>query len=126
MMAATGTTWEGHLAQVAELHRADVTLISGADSGISPGKPHGVLPEAVIDLVECGMSPTGALVSATSAAARTCGLAPRTGRLAAGLDADLLVVGGDPGVDVTALRDVRAVVSRGRDVDLAGASGARR
>lgn len=126
MMAATGTTWEGHLAQVAELHEAGVRLISGADSGISPGKPHGVLPEAVIDLVECGMSPTGALVSATSAAAQACGLAGRTGRLAAGLDADLLVVGGDPGADVTALRDVRAVVSRGRDVDRTGVAHAAR
>jgi imidazolonepropionase-like amidohydrolase len=47
----------------------------------------------------------------------------RTGSLAVGLDADLLVVDGDPLTDITALRDVRLVVSRGRKVVLAGASG---
>jgi imidazolonepropionase-like amidohydrolase len=70
----------------------------------------------VIDLVDCGAIPEQALVSATSDAARACGLAGRTGRLAAGLDADLLAVDGDPLTDVTTLRTVRAVVSRGRPV----------
>jgi imidazolonepropionase-like amidohydrolase len=116
LMAATGTTWEGRLAQVTELHRAGVTLISGADSGISPGKPHGVLPEAVIDLVTCGVPPADALVSATSGAARACGLAGRTGRLAPGLDADLLVVDGDPLADPGAIHRILAVFSRGRRV----------
>ncbi|WP_369138257.1 amidohydrolase family protein [Modestobacter versicolor] len=120
MMARTGTTWEGRLAQVAELVSAGVRMVSGADSGISPGKPHGVLPEAVIDLVDCGLSPAGALTSATSAAARACRLDSRTGRLTAGLDADLLVVDGDPLTDVTALRSVRTVVSRGREVGPSG------
>jgi imidazolonepropionase-like amidohydrolase len=41
----------------------------------------------------------------------------RTGRLRPGLDADLLVVRGDPiAADVTRLRDVLAVVARGRRV----------
>jgi imidazolonepropionase-like amidohydrolase len=59
-----------------------------------------------------------ALVSATSRAADACGLAERTGRLWAGLDADLLIVDGDPTQDIAALRNVRAVVSRGRDISL--------
>jgi imidazolonepropionase-like amidohydrolase len=121
-MAATGLTFEGRLAQVSELHRAGVTLVSGADSGVSPGKPHGVLPEAVIDLVACGLTPGAALASATSTAARACGVERRTGRLAAGLDADLLVVDGDPLTDIAALRSVRTVVSRGREVDRNGAA----
>ena len=60
------------------------------------------------------MPATTALASATSLAAQACGLAGRTGRLRAGLDADLLLVSGDPTTDITAIRDVRAVVSRGR------------
>ena len=119
MMARTGLTHEGRLAQVGQLHRAGVTLIAGLDSGISPGKRHGALPEAVIDHVAAGLSTAEALVSATSAAARGCGLADRTGRLRAGLDADLLAVDGDLLTDITALRDVRLVISRGRDVPLA-------
>lgn len=116
MMKRTGTTREGRMAQVTALHRAGVTLVSGADSGISPGKPHGVLPVAVAHLVECGLSAQAALASATSVAAKACGLAERTGRLEVGLDADLLVVDGNPTRDILALRRVRAVVSRGREV----------
>jgi hypothetical protein len=101
IMARTGMTWEGRLAMVGRMHRAGVRLISGADSGISAGKPHGILPEAVIDLVDAGLTPAEALASATSAAARSCGLADRKGRLRVGYDADLLLVDGDPLADVT-------------------------
>jgi imidazolonepropionase-like amidohydrolase len=99
------------LAQVGDMHRAGVALIAGADSGINPAKPHGVLPESIIDMGTAGLSPGEALAAATSSAAAACG---RTGRLAAGLDADLVAVGGDPLTDITAVRDVRLVVSRGR------------
>jgi imidazolonepropionase-like amidohydrolase len=113
MMARTGMTLEARRALIGELVRAGVALISGSDAGINPGKPHGVLPEAVIDLVGCGMPAPQALASATGAAANACRIADRTGRLRAGLAADLLLVGGDPAHDVTALREVRMVVSRG-------------
>jgi imidazolonepropionase-like amidohydrolase len=102
------------LAQVGDMHRAGVALIAGADSGINPAKPHGVLPESIIDMGTAGLSPGEALAAATSSAAAACGLGGRTGRLAAGLDADLVAVGGDPLTDITAVRDVRLVVSRGR------------
>ena len=54
------------------------------------------------------------LATATSDAARVCGLAASKGRLRAGYDADVLVVDGNLAVDVTALRHVRQVVVRGR------------
>ena len=119
LMEQLGITDEARLAQVGELLRAGVTLISGADSGINPAKRHGILPEAVIHLTSAGVAPAAALVSATSAAAAAIGLGGRTGRLAPGLDADLLAVAGDPLADITAVRDVRLVVSRGREVLLA-------
>lgn len=122
LMEQHGMTEEARFAQVGQLHRAGVTLISGADSGINPAKRHGILPEGVIHLVSAGVAPEAALVSATSAAATAIGLGARTGRLAPGLDADLLAVGGDPLADITAVRDVRLVVSRGRDV-ITGAGG---
>lgn len=118
MMVRMGVGWEDRLDQVRDLHRAGVTFLSGSDSGISPGKPHGVMAEAVSDLMECGVPAEVALASAGSVAAKACGLADQTGRLRAGLDADLLIVEGDPMLDMTALRNVRAVVSRGREVDL--------
>jgi imidazolonepropionase-like amidohydrolase len=114
LLARAGMSWERRLDQVAGLHRAGVRLVSGADAGINPGKPHGTLPDSVVDLVGCGLSAAAALASATGVAAAACGLAGRTGRLAPGLDADLLLVAGDPTADIAALRSVRLVVSRGR------------
>ncbi|MDQ3735074.1 MAG: amidohydrolase family protein [Actinomycetota bacterium] len=116
LMERMGVGWEDRLDQVRDLHRAGVTFLSGSDAGISPGKPHGVMPEAVIDLLDCGVPADAALASATSLAAKACGLADRTGRLQEGLDADLLIVAGNPQQDITALRAVRTVVSRGREV----------
>jgi imidazolonepropionase-like amidohydrolase len=91
-----------------------VSFVSGVDAGINPVKRHGLLPSAIIELAAAGVPPTTALASATSTAAHACGLTDRTGRLRAGLHADLLLVNGDPTTDITAIRDTRMVVSRGR------------
>ncbi|PWW24279.1 imidazolonepropionase-like amidohydrolase [Geodermatophilus normandii] len=111
-----GLTEQARAEEAARLHRAGVRIVSGVDAGIAPGKPHGILPEAVASLAGGGVPAPEALRTATGAAADACGLARRTGRLAPGLDADLLLVDGDPTADVTALLRVRLVVSRGREV----------
>ena len=116
-LEAAGASYEAHLPHVAELHRAGVVLIAGTDAGIGPSKRHGLVPYAVAELVsECGMSPLDTLAAATGLAARACGLEDRTGRLAAGLQADLLLVDGDALTDVTALQRPRLVLARGREV----------
>jgi imidazolonepropionase-like amidohydrolase len=109
-----GLTPEDRFRIAGRLHRAGVRLVSGSDAGINPPKPHGVLPEAVIELVTGGVSNADALASATSIAAEACGVADRKGRLRAGLDADLLLVRGDPLTDITALRQVQAVYLAGQ------------
>lgn len=58
----------------------------------------------------------GALVTATSAAAEAVGLGRHKGRLAAGFDADLLVVSGDLEHDAGALLRPVTVHLRGRPV----------
>ncbi|MGY1638341.1 amidohydrolase family protein [Geodermatophilus sp. SYSU D00742] len=116
-MAALGATYEAQLGNVAALHRGGVTLLAGTDAGIGPAKRHGLVPMAVADLVgACGVPVAEALAAATAVAARACGLQDRTGRLRAGLAADLLVVDGDPLADVTCLQRPRTVVARGREV----------
>jgi quinoprotein glucose dehydrogenase len=55
-----------------------------------------------------------AVVSATSLAAEALGLEARIGRIAPGLEADLIGVNGDPASDVTALRRVAFVMKGGR------------
>jgi imidazolonepropionase-like amidohydrolase len=109
-------TWELRRPQIRALYAAGVALIAGVDSGINPSKPHGVLPEAVIELVEIGVPASEALAGATGRAADGCGLASRTGRLRAGLAADLLIVDGNPFTDIGALRKPDTVVARGRQV----------
>ena len=88
-------------------------ITAGTDRGVSPGKPHDVLPYAIEALIRIGMSPADALMATTSRAAEACGLGDRTGRLAPGFDADVLAVDGDPLTDPSALRRVRAVFARG-------------
>jgi imidazolonepropionase-like amidohydrolase len=109
----TGLTYEARVQTVGQLHRAGVYLVSGSDGGINPSRRHGGLPEAVIDLVAGGVCTADALASATSLAAKACGVADRNGRLAADFDADLLLVQGDPLADITALRNPAAVYLRG-------------
>jgi imidazolonepropionase-like amidohydrolase len=117
-LAAIGSTYEDHLEHVAALVGAGVACLAGTDAGIGPTKPHGLVPIAVVDLVACGATAAEALAAATGRAARACGLERRTGRLAVGLDADLLLVDGDPFTDVRALQRPRTVLSRGREVAL--------
>ena len=117
LLARAGMTPEegrqGRIRLMAQLYRGGVTLISGTDAGIGPPKPHGVLPRAVADLMASDVPAADALASATAVAARCCGIAARTGRLRVGLDADLLVVHGDPLTDLSALQRVAAVLVRG-------------
>jgi len=115
-LARIHMAWEDRYPQIAALHHAGVTVLAGVDAGINPAKPHGIMRESVIDLMNAGLSAGDALAAGTGAAARACGLGDRTGRLGVGLDADLLVVDGDPGSDITALRNIRLVVSRGRAI----------
>jgi len=99
---------------IQELHRHGVTLVAGSDAGIDVHKPHGILPRTVAALLDSGVPITTALASATTVAARHCGLAARKGRLHPGLDADLLLVDGDLLTDATALQRVIAVMIDGQ------------
>lgn len=89
-------------------------LVVGTDAGISPGKPHDVLPRSVTDLRLVGLSDAQALAAMTSVAASAIGLGDRKGRLLTGFDADVLAVAGDAVANADALLDVRRVWRGGR------------
>jgi imidazolonepropionase-like amidohydrolase len=59
-------------------------------------------------LVDAGISPVDAVRSATTVAAQQFGLSDR-GVIAAGQRADLVLVDGDPTLDITATRNIRGV-----------------
>ncbi len=67
----------------------------------------------VLRFTELGFTPLEALQSATTVAAELLGVTSRTGRLAPGLEADLIVVEGNPLDDPRALQDALVVVSNG-------------
>lgn len=100
----------------ATLHRAGVRLVAGSDAGLGPAKPHGILPETLVEYVACGIPATAALAAATSVGAEVCGLGRRKGRIRPGFEADLLVVDGDPTSDISALRRPLAVYRAGNPV----------
>jgi imidazolonepropionase-like amidohydrolase len=91
------------------LHERGATIVVGTDAGINEVKPHDVLPHAISDLLESGMSPIEALRALTSVAARALSVGDHKGRLAAGCDADLIAVDGDPLAEPGALTSVSAV-----------------
>ena len=62
----------------------------------------------------CTSAQALALKAVTSGPAKVCRVGDRKGHLAAGYDADILAVEGDPLADITALRNVRAVYRLGK------------
>ena len=114
ILRLSGLTQETRYQKIVAMSEAGVRLVSGTDGGINPGKPHGILAQALAQLVLGGMTPADALASATSVAAEVCGVADVAGTLEPGKDADILAVAGDPLADITAIHDVVAVYARGR------------
>ena len=100
-------------ATVAAFHRAGRTVLVGTDANDEPGAPfhpaHGrSIHEELARLVDAGLTPAEALEGATRSAADAFRLTDR-GRIAAGCRADLLLVDGDPTVDVGAASNVEGV-----------------
>jgi imidazolonepropionase-like amidohydrolase len=94
-------------------HTAGVTILAGTDANNERGAPyrpaHGTaLHDELALLVDAGLSAVEAIRSATASPAETFGLHDR-GAVAGGRRADLVLVDGDPTVDITAVRQIRGV-----------------
>jgi imidazolonepropionase-like amidohydrolase len=94
-------------------HKLGVKIVAGADTGYGPDSLSRISGE-VAAFVDLGFTPLEALQSATVSAAELLRLDKTTGALAAGLDADLIAVDGNPLKDPRVLQDVLLVVSNGR------------
>ncbi len=111
--AAIASRMAGLVATRRRLYQSGALLVPGSDAGVSAAKPHDVLRFAPDDLIAAGMSPAEVLQAMTSSAAQACGLGQRKGRIAAGFDADILVIDGNPIHDLAAIRRLRAVYAGG-------------
>jgi imidazolonepropionase-like amidohydrolase len=96
------------------LHRArkaKVKVVLGTDAVAGA---HGRNAEELIYRVkDGGDTPMDALMSGTSVAAESLGMADRIGSVAAGMEADLVAVDGNPLDDITAVRQVVFVMKHG-------------
>ena len=94
-------------------HRMGVRIATGVDTSYGPESLSRVAHECAA-FVALGMTPLEALRTATTGAAELLDLAGKTGAVAPGLEADLIVVERNPLDDIAALQDVLVVVSNGR------------
>ena len=98
-----------------EFYDTGVTVIAGTDMVMyqSPLLP---LPRELQYMVEYSITPVQAIQTATSNPAKVLGVENERGLVKEGLDADLLVVGGDLSKDITCLNDVKLVTLGGKRV----------
>ncbi len=103
---------------------AGVKIVAGSDMGGGPYLYHGECATELSQLVEAGLTPMDAIRAATSRAAELLDREDELGSIAEGYRADLVLVEGDPGRDISLLeegRGVRGVVLDGCPVALTGA-----
>jgi len=99
-----------------QLKEAGVPILAGTDTS-NPGTAFGAALHGELELlVKAGLTPVEALRSATSVPADIFGLKGR-GRIAPGGKADLVLVEGDPSVDIKATRAIVAVWKDGARID---------
>ncbi len=96
-------------------HALGVRLVTGADTDYGPESVTRIAHE-VMRFAALGLTPVEALATATSGAAELLGIGARTGRVAVGLEADLIVLERNPLEDPGALQDVLVVITDGRVV----------
>jgi imidazolonepropionase-like amidohydrolase len=90
---------------------AGVKMCFGGDVGVYA---HGDNVRELELMVAWGMSPSAALVAATSGNAAYFRQGERIGRIRAGMFADVIAVEGDPSSNISLLRQVRMVMKGGR------------
>jgi imidazolonepropionase-like amidohydrolase len=98
-------------ALVAAMHRAGVPIVAGTD-----GSGMEIVRELEL-YVDAGFTNAEALASATIAPAHLVGADTRTGSIAVGKAADLVLVDGDPSTTIGDLRHTRIVMMDGKLMD---------
>lgn len=103
---------------VRRAHALGIAVATGTDSTYGDGDSTARvrIGHEIEELVKCGYTPLEAITAATGTAARLLGVDARTGTIAPGKEADLLVVDRNPLEDTTALFEPMLVVNNGKVV----------
>jgi imidazolonepropionase-like amidohydrolase len=108
---AVGTRMvEGGVAQVREFSRAGGEIMFGTDVGFM----HDYDPTDECSFLGRAVTPMQILASLTTVPAARFKEQDRRGRIAPGMDADVVVLGSDPAQDVRNFTDVRYTIRKGR------------
>ncbi len=100
---------------VRRAHALGIPVATGTDGTYGDGDATARIRIAheIEELVKCGLTPLEAITAATANAARLLGVDARTGTVAPGKEADLLVVDRNPLEDTTTLFEPMLVVNNG-------------
>jgi imidazolonepropionase-like amidohydrolase len=98
---------------IARANKLGVKIVAGSDTGYGPNSV-GRLSKEIADLVDAGLAPLAALQAATITSAQMLRLEKQIGQVAAGFEADLIVVERNPLEHVATLQDPLLVISNGR------------
>lgn len=104
---------------VAAMARAGVPILAGSDTPNLYAAPGLALHDELELLVRAGLSPLQAIQSATLRPAEYLSATDSLGTVAAGRVADLVVLQGDPTLDIRNTRRIEMVMTRGRLLDAA-------
>ena len=102
---------------VGALRAAGVGILAGTDCANAYVVPGFALHDELRLLVEAGLTPADALAAATAAPARFLGLSDELGTIAAGKRADLVMLEGDPLIDIGNTSRISAVILGGALMD---------
>lgn len=100
-----------HVAMFKEALRVGVPIAFGTDSGVSP---HGSNAREFSLMVDAGMTPAAALLSATREAARLLGVEGETGSIEVGRSADIVALPGNVLEDIRATEHPVFVMAQGQ------------
>jgi len=98
---------------IRQAYELRIPIVVGVDTSYGPGSTARVARAVTFMVEELGFDPLYALQAATSRSAELLGVADRTGLVAEGLEADLLVIDSNPLERVRALQDPLVIISNG-------------
>ncbi len=92
--------------------KKNVTILAGTDANVPTTVPGFSMHDELKSLVDAGMSASQALRSATAVPAKWMNI--KSGKIAQGYNADLVVLDANPLEDITHTKNINTVISRGR------------